>query len=48
MVNFSIGLAQDLLVCRQIGNVRVSMTKKGYAKTTNKRHHSVAPELLAK
>ena len=48
MVNVSIWLAQHLMVDRLIGNIRVSMTKKGYATITNERHHSVKPELLAK
>ena len=39
MVNVSIGLAQDIMVGRLIGNIRVSMTKKGYATITNERHH---------
>ena len=30
-----------------IVNIIVSMTKRGYAKITNERHHSVTPELLA-
>ena len=47
MVNVSIGLSQDLMVDRLIGNIRVSMTKKGYAAITNKKHHSITPELLA-
>ena len=35
MVNLSIGLAQYIVVDRLIGNIRVSITKKGYAKFTN-------------
>ena len=46
-VNLSIGLAHDLMVDRIIGNIRVSMTKKGYATITTERHHSVTTELLA-
>ena len=46
-VNLSIWLDQDLLVDRLIGNIRVSVTKKGYATVTNKRYHSVTPEILA-
>ena len=47
MVNLSIGLAQELMLDRLIWNIRVSMTKKGYATITNERRHSVTPELLA-
>ena len=39
MVNVSIRLAQDIMVDRIIGNIRVSMTKKGYATITNERQH---------
>ena len=46
MVNDSIGLDQYLMVDRLIENIRVPMTKKGYAKITNERHHSIKPELL--
>ena len=46
MVNVSIGLAQDIMMERLIGNIRVSMNKKGYATITNDRHHLVSPELL--
>ena len=48
MVNVSIGLAQDLVVDRLIGNIRVSMTKKGYATITNESHHLVTPKPLTK
>ena len=47
-VNVSIGLAQDLTVDRLIGDIRVFMTKKGYATSKNERHHLVSPELLAR
>ena len=46
IVNVSIGLAQDIMVEKLIGNIRVSITKKGYAIITNERHHLVTPELL--
>ena len=39
IVNVLIGLAQDIMVNRLIGNMRVSMTKNGYAEITNKRQH---------
>ena len=45
MVNFLIVLDQYLMVGSLIGNIRVSMTKKGYATITNERHHLVTPEL---
>ena len=48
MVNVSTGLAQDIIVDRLIQNIQVSMTKKGYAKITNERHHLVTPKLLAR
>ena len=48
MVNVSIGLAQDPTMDRLTGNIRVYMTKKGYTKIKNERHHSVTPELLAR
>ena len=48
MVNISIRLAQDLMVDRLIGNIRVSMTKKGYVKITNERHHLITTELLSR
>ena len=46
MVNLPIGLAQDLIVDRIIGNIRVSRTRKGYATIKNKRHHTVTPEIF--
>ena len=46
MLNVSFRLAQYLIVDMLIGNIRVFMTKKGYATITNKRHHLVTPELL--
>ena len=48
MMNFSIWLAQDLIVDRLVGNIRVSMTKKWDATITNEMHHSETPELLAR
>ena len=36
------------MVYRLIGNIRVSMTKKGYKTVTNERHPLVTPELLAR
>ena len=48
MLNVSIGLAQDVMVYRLIGDIRVSMNKKGYATITNERHYLVTPELLAR
>ena len=35
MVNVSISLARDLMADRLIRNIRVSITKKGYAKIKN-------------
>ena len=47
MVNVSIGSDQDIMVYRLIGNIKVSMTKKGCATIKNERHHLVTPELFA-
>ena len=41
MSNVSIRLAQDLMVDWLIWKMRLSMTKKRYAKIINKRNHSV-------
>ena len=46
MFNVSIGLTQDLMLDRLIGNIRVSMTKRGYATIKNESRHFVTPELL--
>ena len=35
IANVSIGLSQDLMVDRLIGNIRVYMNKKGYTAITN-------------
>ena len=35
MMDVSIGLAQYIMADRLIGNIRLSMTKKGYATVTN-------------
>ena len=48
MVNFSIELAQDLMMDRILGNIKVYITKNGYATITNERHHLVTPELLTR
>ena len=48
IVNVSIGLAQDIMVEKLIGNIRVSINKKGYAIITNERHHLVTPERLTR
>ena len=48
MVNFSIGLAQDIMVNRLIGSIRVSMTKKVYETITNESHYSVKTKLLTR
>ena len=47
VVNVSIGLDQYLMGESIIVNIRVSMTKKGYATITNKMHHLVTLKLLA-
>ena len=46
MVNVSIGLFKDIMLDRIIGNIIVSMTKRGYATIKNEIHHLVTPELL--
>ena len=48
MVNVSIGLAHYLVVDSLIGNIKLSMTKKGYTTITNERYHLVTPEILAR
>ena len=47
MVNVSIGISQDLIVCRLIINVSVIITRRGYATYTEKQHHSISADLLA-
>ena len=46
MENFSIGLSQDFMVDRLISNVRVSITRIGYADNTDKRHHGISFDIL--
>ena len=48
ILNVSIWLAKYLIMDRPIGNIRVSMTKKGYVKIKNESHHLVTPQLLDK
>ena len=48
MVNSSIVLTQYNMVDRLIWNIRVSMTKNGYASITNEGHQLVTPELLVR
>ena len=48
MLNVSIGLSQDIIVGRLIGNIKISMVNKGYAIITNKRNHLVTQELLTR
>ena len=43
MVNVSFVLAQDIMVDRLIGKIRVSMINNGYATIKNERHHLVTP-----
>ena len=47
MVNFSIGLAQELMVDRLISKVRIKITRGGFANYTDKRHHGISDDLLA-
>ena len=48
IANVSIGLSQDLMVDRLIGNIRIFMTKKCYVRIANESHHLVTPELMAR
>ena len=48
MVDVSNGLSQYFMVDRIIGNIRVSMNKKGHLTIKNEKHHSVTPELLTR
>ena len=45
---FPIGLDQELMVDRLISKVRVKRTRSGFATYTDKRHHGISADLLAK
>ena len=46
--NFSIGLAYDLMVDIMISNVRVKRTIYVFATYTDKQHHGIRADLLAR
>ena len=46
--NFSIGLAQDLMVDILIRNARVRIKRSGYATYTDTRHHGISADMLAR
>ena len=48
MEKFSIGMAQDLMVDRLIKKVRIKRTRSGFATYTDKRHHRISADLLAR
>ena len=48
MANFSIGMAQDLMVDRLIRKVSVKRIRSGFATYTDKQHHGISPDILAK
>ena len=48
MANVSIGLAQELMVGRLISKVRVKITRSGLTTYTDKRHHGISVDLLAR
>ena len=45
---FSIGLSQYFMVDRLIINTRVMRTTSGYASYTDKRHHGISTDMLAR
>ena len=48
MENVSIGIDQDLMVDRLIINVRVKRTRSGFVTYTDKRHHGISADILAR
>ena len=44
----SIGMAQDLMVDRLISKVRVNRTRSGFTTYTDKQHHGISANLLAR
>ena len=46
MANFSIGLAQDLMVDRFIRKVRVKRKRLGFTTYTGKQHHGISDDIL--
>ena len=48
MENFSIGIAQDLMVDRIIKNVMVSRTRSRYTTYTDNRNHGIRADLLVR
>ena len=48
MANVSIGLAQNLMVDRLIRKVRVNRTRSGIANYTDKLHHGISADILAR
>ena len=47
MENFSIGLAQDLMVDILTSKVRVKRTRSGFATYADKRHHGISADILS-
>ena len=48
MSNVSNGMAQDLVVDRWISNFRVKRTRSRFAINTDKQHHGISADLLAR
>ena len=48
MENVSIGMAHDLMVDRLISKVRVKRTTSEFATYTDKQHHGISADILAR
>ena len=48
MANLSLGLPENLIPARLIGQVQVGMTRKVYTTITNDRYHGIQPDFLAR
>ena len=48
MANFSMGLSQDFMVEILINKVRVNRTRSGLVTYTDKRHHRISADMLAR
>ena len=48
MAKFSIGLSRDLMADRLISSARVRITRSRYATYTDKQHHGISADVLAR
>ena len=48
MENVSIGIDQDLMMDRLINKARVKRTRSGFTAYTDKRHHGISADILAR